>query len=220
MQTQVKQVSLLPPNKQNMPNIELVDLYQQYFGWCHNCELNHKKFWLDNAKPDWVVLDVGANIGIFSILLSRLCKKVYAFEPIQGTLAKLRNNLQHNNCGNVEIIEKAVSNKSGLHKDAIHSLWGHEVQVNSFDFVSLDDWVKNEGITVDALKIDVDGYDYEVLLGAEAFLKEQKPIVVVEVNNALRTRNHEQSDVFSFMERIGYKRNTRLDCDNVLFMWD
>jgi hypothetical protein len=60
-----------------------------------------------------VVIDVGANIGFFTVLASLLvgpAGRVVAFEPEADNLARLRANLAHNVCKNVTVIEKAVTN--------------------------------------------------------------------------------------------------------------
>jgi len=70
----------------NVPDsepIKLIAYYEEFLGYYPNCEMQTKQCFVDNAKQDWVFLDIGANIGYFSILFSRLAPegKVYAFEP-------------------------------------------------------------------------------------------------------------------------------------------
>ena len=177
-----------------------------------------KNFWLEHIQADWIVLDIGANVGIFTVLFSKTCKKVYAFEPVEETLVKLHENIKANKCDdNIVIVKKAVSNKTGRIQDKIHSQWETEVQDKEFDFTTIDDWVKENKVQVDAIKIDVDGFDYEVLLGAEQTLKSQKPLVVVEINHALQTRNFNAKYPLEFMKKIGYTEKMQLDQDNFVF---
>jgi len=209
----------VPPNLAGISTISLPAEYPQFHHWYPRCELNHKRFWLDNIKPHWTMLDVGANIGIFSILFSKLCSKVYAFEPVTESVDKLRVNLKHNNCAdNVEVIPLAVSNWTGVRQEKIHSIWEHEVQDKEFEFTTLDDWIKaRNNLHVDALKIDVDSYDYEVLLGAEQFLRAQRPIVVAELNHALALRGFTKEQPQAFMKELGYTM-IQLDDDNYAFI--
>ena len=65
---------------------------------------------------DSTVCDVGANIGVYSLWLSRLCVpsgRVYAFEIAPATLERLRDNLLLNNIKNVEVIPAACADRSG-----------------------------------------------------------------------------------------------------------
>ena len=187
--------------------IKLPAIYPQWRTWYNSCEMNHKKFWLDTIKKEWVVLDIGANVGIFSCLFSKLAKHVYSFEPIKETLEKLRVNLQANGCtDNVTIVDKAVSDKQGEYIDEIHSQWGYKTENKQFSFITIDNWVNENNVKVDAMKIDVDGYDYEVLKGAIKTIQEQHPVIVVEIQaSALDTRDYVPKDIHKFMEDLHYK---------------
>ncbi len=68
-----------------------------------------------SIKDDYLVLDVGANIGIYSVYVSlqnQSCM-VYAFEPVSEAVDRLKKNLEANNIRNVRIINEAVWGKSG-----------------------------------------------------------------------------------------------------------
>ena len=60
-----------------------------------------------------VVVDVGANIGYYTLLLAKICKKVYAFEPDFECFEILKKNIKENKLKNVILINKAVSSKKG-----------------------------------------------------------------------------------------------------------
>lgn len=208
-----------PENEKGLRTAVLPATYPPFDRWYPTCEMNHKRFWLDNVKSNWTVLDVGANVGIFTILFSKLCAQVYAFEPIPETVLKLRENLHANACpDNVQIVPLAVSNWTGARESPIHPVWGHEVRTEEFLFTTLDDWIKTHGdLHVDAVKIDVDSYDYEVLLGAEQFLRAQRPIVVAELNHALALRGFTVDEPKSFMTKLGFTA-IQLDDENYAFI--
>lgn len=130
--------------------------------------------------PGMVVVDIGANVGYFSLLAADLVGpsgKVYAVEPEPQNNAILRKNVDLNSYSNVRVIEKAISNYTGsvqLFLSALdngsHSISdaaargvASEVQVAA---TTLDDLLEQEGWPqVDLVKIDVEGAEMLVLEG-------------------------------------------------------
>jgi len=127
-------------------------------------------------RPD-VVLDVGANIGVYACILGRhrLAPKILAFEPDQENFAALQANVRLNGLtGIVEARAAAVGARSGsatllpagsdnrgLSRIAPGASGGYPVAM-----VALDDVLPLDGRTIVA-KVDVEGYEAEVLAGAE-----------------------------------------------------
>lgn len=159
--------------------------------------LTGEKLWLKSylmGKDSPVVLDVGANVGNYShdILECNPSSKVYAFEPHPATYAKLRDNMKNiandlfksynigvgQEKGSLELFDyanKGVSSHASLYKDVITDLHKGEVESCKVDIVTLDDFFSDESIQeVDLLKIDTEGNEYKVLLGAVSFLKDNK----------------------------------------------
>jgi len=139
----------------NFGNIELVDYYDEFLNYYPDCELETKKWIVDNCKDDWIILDCGANIGYYTILFAKLSNKgkVYAFEPTD-TIEKLKNNLKHHKITNVKVIHKALSDITGVKKDKIYKIWGKEPEFKNFEFITIDDFIKVENISkIDLIKI-------------------------------------------------------------------
>ena len=67
---------------------------------------------------------------------------------------------------------------------------------------------------INLIKIDVDGYDFEVLQGALRLLREQKPLIIVELNHALLTRGTHPTEVLNFCANFDYPKATVLDNEN------
>lgn len=132
-----------------------------------------------------VALDIGAHVGLWSLALSSYFSAVYAFEPVFGEL--LRANLT-NSC-NVRVSEVALGNVNGVvgmdivtensgNTRVCTTVSGPTEIVNMHRF---DDVAASLGIVhSDFIKIDVEGYEHDVILGAENFIKSCKPVMVVE----------------------------------------
>lgn len=198
--------------------IELVDYYPQFADIYPEAELQTKRWLMRHARPDWVALDVGAHIGAYSLVLSRLLTKghIHAFEPTE-TVRLLRRNLAAHHTPNVTVHEVAIGARSGTVEDAIYRLWGSEPETLPYRFSTLDDFVETAGLTrVDFVKIDVDGFDLEVLHGAARTLARFDPWVAVELNHALATRGQSVADALLWLAGQGYTDTLVLDQQNFL----
>lgn len=138
-------------------------------------------FFRSELKPGNVVLDVGANGGLYTIIAARVIGpegRVYAFEPGPEALALLRHNVEINQLTNVTIIEAAVSNKTGeasfgiASDSALSSLVNTDradQKINEWSKVTtirLDDAVEKYEIPrVDFIKVDVEGAEGLVIDG-------------------------------------------------------
>lgn len=132
-------------------------------------------------------MDVGANVGTLSLIAAKIAKEVIAFEPVPKTLERLRSNVELNNLKNIVVIPKIISDDSG--KAIIHALVGanktasvNEVSepFESFECeaVTLDEYLS--GKKVDFIKIDTDGHDRNVLVGARSTIEKHRPVIVYE----------------------------------------
>lgn len=129
---------------------------------------------------------MGANIGYVALALARaggLERRVVCFEPESANLLELRRNVERNDLRQIEIVEAAVGEssrtvafRSGLNGTVA---LGGDVEVA---MVSLDDF---DDDLVDFIKIDVEGYEGEVLAGARRTIEKCNPVLVVEVHRSL-----------------------------------
>jgi FkbM family methyltransferase len=196
--------------------IRFSQFYQEFASYYPDCEIETKRWWVENTKSDWVILDCGAHVGYYSILFSQLAPhgKIYAFEPTD-TARMLRANLAENHVHNVEVLELALGAASGRRVEPIFRVWGNEPERTEVEFVTIDDFVQNRKIEkLDAIKIDVDSFDYEVLLGAEKTLARFDPYVVVELNHALIKRQHSNAEAFDWLSQHGYTEAKVLGYEN------
>lgn len=144
------------------------------------------EFTLFNKYPRQynTIFDVGANKGHSSCFFSKIAQKVFAFEPVPYLVDELKQNVTLNNCKNIEIIEKAVSNQSGKTRFNLYDSDGHNSLLRhdqskfkksiDVDMITLDEFCKNKGIShIDLLSIDVEGYEYNVLQGGGGIVSHQ-----------------------------------------------
>ena len=144
---------------------------------------------------DDVVADIGANIGLTAILFSSLAHKVFAFEPSSTTYNLLSANISKAGASNVEIINLglgqkiesltitfASNNRSGGYvSDKIRPDAGHVTEKIQID--TLDHYFSNKEAVPSFLKIDVEGFEQNVIKGGRAFLDKNKPVAVMEMNH-------------------------------------
>jgi FkbM family methyltransferase len=197
-----------------------------------NYEIDEVRFCERTIERGNTVLDVGANIGLYSLLAARLvgaAGRVHAFEAESGNAARLTANLALNDLRNVELFEAAVYSEEGSvtlnvfdsRFNAWHSLGRphlpdptHEgrtvapVQTRRVAAVTLDAHCASHGIDqVDLLKIDVEGAEVDVLIGARRLLEEQAVrALLFEVSlPQIEALGHLPTEPFELLEAAGYR---------------
>lgn len=163
-------------------------------------------------KPGSVLFDVGAHVGYYSLLTSRLVGekgRVLAFEAMPRNAAFLRHHVAQNRCSNVEVIEGAVSDRQGIARFGRGTGSGTgrlaesgELEVKT---MTLDDIAVDRGVLPGFMKIDVEGAEERVLDGASLILREKKPVIFLSTHGAdiharccarLRTLGYELRPIF------------------------
>lgn len=198
--------------------ITLNEDYEKNGSWTATAEKQTKKWFVENIKKDWNIFDIGANVGMYTALFSKLGNKTYSFEPTD-TIQILKNNMHVLNFTNIDFFDYAVSNKNGKFIDNIHKIWQHTTLNQEFDFITIDKFVELNSIDkLNLIKIDTDGYDFEVLQGSINTLRFLKPVIIVELNTtALKMRNQIPEEAIKFMKDNNYVLLDILDGENYLF---
>jgi len=154
-------------------------------------------------SKNFVCFDIGANIGIYSLLFSRYSKLVYAFEPLPRNLSFLQRMLQLNKVKNVIIVPSAVADKNGesMFKAASNVAEGRldASGTQRVTTISLDSFIKKKKVYPNLLKIDIEGAELLALEGARNYLSKSKPIIIIETHGDLVKQK-----CFKFLEQIGY----------------
>ena len=146
------------------------------------------------VKNGDIVLDIGANIGYYSVLLSKLVGdsgRVIAFEPTKHYGEVLKKNLEVNRISNVSVQEYALSDRD--EKDTIFIgessatiNWAYDERDKEGSEIiikkKLDDIVDDLGLDkIDFIKIDIDGHEPAFLKGAIESIYRYKPIILCEI---------------------------------------
>jgi FkbM family methyltransferase len=155
-----------------------------------------------------VVYDVGANVGYYSVLASRVLGRtgqVIAFEPDPQNIAFLRRHLEMNGIENVRVVEAAVSDRCGkaMFQQEASRYRGALSQSGTLTVrtLSVDELISSGELPFpDVIKIDVEGAEQQVLSGAEQMLRSKHPLLFVATHT---TALH--SECCQFLKSLDYK---------------
>jgi len=140
------------------------------------------------ADPDRDFLDIGAHIGYYSMYLSPLVRRAFAFEPDPRNLKHLRENARSAN--NVEVIAAAVSSKDAVVKlhigagsaiSSLNPMPGATVDVPALRIDSF--CARRPSIDPAIVKTDVEGHDLEVLRGMAGLIRRSAPVILTECSS-------------------------------------
>jgi FkbM family methyltransferase len=151
------------------------------------------RWFLDQMKPNQCFVDVGANVGIYSLHASRRIGKegkVYAFEPTPETFEILNTNIQLNRLNHIHTFMLALSDKNG----SLELVMGDRPASNSvatqsdktsesttIEAVTLDHFCSTHAVKkIDFVKVDIEGGEHDFFVGAKEILQRDKPIILFE----------------------------------------
>jgi FkbM family methyltransferase len=164
------------------------------------------------------VIDVGANIGYFTLQFARWVGpggRVIAIEPEARNFASLRRRLQRaGGAATVECIQAVAAEKPGELRLAVNPTHpgDHQIAVEGEPVraVTLDELAEGETRRVSFIKIDVQGAESMVLAGARAILEKDRPALFVEVDDeGLRGFGSSARELFETLARLGYEPQRR-----------
>jgi FkbM family methyltransferase len=225
-------------------NIRLLLHLDSYIDWM--CLVNDKLYELDylsalkekilrnKGSEDLLFFDIGSNIGIYSIYLSKnLDIKSYAFEPIPYLSERIFINSRLNSLNNIEIINKAVGDISresiNMYYANVESTHFHKKNEGMFSAVinsnknrtednfeltvpqiSIDDFVKGANLNGNEfliLKIDVEEYEFIVLAGMRNLLEYHRGTIYIQLELLLNEERVKDIyiDCINFLYKLGFK---------------
>lgn len=157
-----------------------------------------------NLKKSAVFVDAGANVGTYSVRASTLIGskgKVIAIEAHPFTYTYLLRNIAINKLTNIEPIQVALGSKQGAINIAYTETNAGETHIAmdnkegiSVPMRTLDDILSEHGVSsVDYIKIDVEGFEYQLLLGAQRTLAVSENVIVQTELNATHASRYGRS---------------------------
>jgi len=173
-----------------------------------NKDYEKKGFSMKNGD---IVVDLGANVGVFSVLASRIAKRVYAYEPVDENYACLEKNVKQNNIGNLVPVKKAVYNKEGemeinISKFSIgNSLFSNDTMVGTqkVKTATLESIMRENCLDrIDFLKMDIEGAEYEVLYSTPDDVFNKIERITMEYHE--REDGKKPSEMMEFLKRRGF----------------
>jgi FkbM family methyltransferase len=190
----------------------------------HPYEEPQWKFVERSLRAGMVVVDIGANQGFYTLLASKCVGtrgRVYAFEPAPTERRKLERNLRLNGCANVVVEPLAVGASAGT--APFHAVAGHQgswsslrepasdvtvpSRLISVTMITLDEYVVDHNLMrLDMIKIDTEGGELDVLIGAQDAIRKHEPIILCEVEGR-RTRQwgYSPAAIVKYLTDRGYQ---------------
>ena len=168
-------------------------------------------------KGHSTVLDIGANLGLMSFHMAKKAKVCYAFEPMPNNIGIIKRVKNKYSLTSLHLLQNALGNKDrkielvlpivdGVKKQGL----SHVVDEKMTEFndgtihktmcYTLDTQKEIQGLQIDAIKIDVENFEYEVFVGGEEMLKRCKPIIYCELWD-----NQNRINSFEFIRGLGYE---------------
>ncbi|MGM0462761.1 MAG: FkbM family methyltransferase [Fibrobacterota bacterium] len=151
------------------------------------------------AGPGDCVVDIGANMGVFTVFFSRLAQSVYSFEPIPYSFDLLTHTCDASGCSNVHLYKTALSSTSGSACMTVPHMGGRcnyyrahmdgeasagEIQISVMTR-SLDSFFSDDYSRPTLIKCDVEGAEEACLQGAVSILEAGRAVWMLEINAGL-----------------------------------
>jgi len=169
--------------------------------------------------PHYVFIDVGANVGVFSMMAAKRLRsgQVHAFEPIGLHIKRFQRNILVNGFTNIALNHIALSNKpsriimyipktANTGMTSCYPQRGLDYVEESVEATTLDNYVLQQDLNrVDVIKIDVEGAELDVLEGSIRMLEKFHPQLVIEADKDHTERaGRTLKDLLKFLENLGY----------------
>lgn len=173
---------------------------------------------IEDCRGSRCVFDIGAHIGLVSLPASQVVAgKIYAFEPAEANLRHLRNHISYNHSDNIEIHTCLVgaetqSNIEFFEQQKATGMNSRVVKKNHHlyhktlrDQTTLDDFSLSRNLIPDVIKVDVEGAEYDVLMGAQNILLKHNPIIYLSIHpKELSLMGHSVDQVIHFLNELNY----------------
>lgn len=202
-------------------NADLDDWIGQQLYFLGEYEGEEMKLMGKILRKGGVFIDIGANIGLFSLHAARAVGKegrVIAFEPVSKNHSAFLQNISLNGFSHITVEKLAVSNMT----EPVQIAWDEKelnmgmasAYLKSFSqsetvfAVTLDSYVKNHDISrVDLIKLDIEGGEFPALEGMEETLKKFRPPIIIEIKeNVLNLTPYTKKEILDLLTERGYRQ--------------
>lgn len=208
-------------NKTGVFNLDVFDrvFIKMYFMYKRKIESESLDFLKCFLKKNITVVDVGANIGYFTIEISKYLdssSNIIAIEPGAINFSRLQKVIKKKKpVPSISLVLGGLSEKSGwgtLEIDpsnpANHKISEKQNATKSVELLTLDEVTENLN-SVALIKIDVQGHELAVLKGGKKLLKEQSPALLIEIDNRFDTSLGEE--IWDYLDANSYRMFRSID---------
>ena len=182
--------------------------------YCGLHEFSDMGFLLHFLREEDTFIDVGANIGSYTVLASGVCRaRSVSFEPVPSTFAHLRENMRLNNINSLTELWNAAAGRSRSQVkftssfDTVnHVITSDERQEECIevDVFPVDEVLKNND-HIRLIKIDAEGFETEVLGGMQLLLKESSlKAIIIELNGSGGRYGYNEQDIHNNLGLYGF----------------
>jgi FkbM family methyltransferase len=203
------------PKSERLIKVPLRDFYDSY-SFFTECKRGRDElhFFLNRLLPGDVLYDIGAFRGVYGVATKAMLGNrvsVHLFEPVEHNLRCIEEIARLNQFQQFTIVGKAVATGECI-KGVFHesnTMLGDDVNEHSLveiPSVSLDSYVQDSKTHPSVMKIDVEGFELEVLQGAKNCLKDHRPRLWLELHpTLLRARGRSWNNALEIVRSAGYE---------------
>jgi FkbM family methyltransferase len=173
------------------------------------------------VSKDKNMLDIGANIGIWSVVFSDFVNKIYAFEPQPEIYRCLVDNIAINQCSNVTVYNTALSDKKTTYYmnstgyDTKENFGAFAITPNGSLLIEADIGDSFNLSNIGFIKMDVEGHELEALNGLTELIQREKPLLFIEIHKI----HPKSEETFKRVMSFGYKKVIKLSHCDYLFTY-
>jgi FkbM family methyltransferase len=191
----------------------------------------HQFFKCFDTNKSYTVADIGAQSGLYSLFAKYLPKTTfYSFEPFNETFNLLNDNLELNNISNVKTYNIGISNQKEtailntcMSNNGLNTLGTNLTRFTdnkqiTIETDTLDNLFYHKNIPVHFIKIDTEGWEYNILKGGELTIKKYNPVIQMEWNltNMIQCSVNEEA-LYKLLTDYGYYEKSMVEEEKLFF---
>ena len=169
-------------------------------------------------ERDKIALDIGANVGVYTLALAKYVKEVISIEPVPFTFDILKSVVRKFNLENVKVLNKAISDKTGNVTISVPEIKGTtnyfrarivEDQLSkrstfTVNAITIDDAFLKKADEICFIKVDVEGHELACIQGALGFLEQATPPWLIEITGNPDDPHSPAAELFRLLSSYDY----------------